>query len=148
MKNQIIQHYNFYLNDRITSLREMIAGLTEDAQNDAKGSAGDKHETGLAMMHLEQEKLNQKLTEMLELQKIFSRIDFSKTSNQVVLGSLFQANGIYFLMAVALPKIEISDKAVFSVSPNSPLGALFFGKSENDTIQFNGVSYTISSILH
>lgn len=148
MKNQIIQHYNIYLNDRIASLREMIAGLTEDAKNDAKGSAGDKHETGLAMMHLEQEKLNQKLTEVLELQKVFSRIDFSKTSKQLVLGSLFQANGIYFLMAVALPKIEIADKVVFSVSPNSPLGALFFGKSESDTIQFNGVSYTISSILH
>ncbi|MFN3640578.1 MAG: hypothetical protein ACK4UK_06640, partial [Flavobacterium sp.] len=86
MKNQIILHYNIYLNDRIVSLREMIAGLTEDAKNDAKGSAGDKHETGLAMMHLEQEKLNHKLTEVLELQKVFSRIDFLKTSKQVVLG--------------------------------------------------------------
>jgi hypothetical protein len=40
--------------------RDMIA-LTEDSKNDAKGSAGDKHETALSMMHIEQEKLNYKL---------------------------------------------------------------------------------------
>jgi hypothetical protein len=38
----------------------MIAALTEDSKNDAKGSAGD-HETALSMMHIEQEKLNYKL---------------------------------------------------------------------------------------
>jgi hypothetical protein len=46
--------------------RDMIAALTEDSKNDAKGSAGDKHETALSMMHLEQEKLNAKLREVLQ----------------------------------------------------------------------------------
>jgi hypothetical protein len=43
----------------------MIAALTEDSKNDAKGSAGDKHETALSMMHIEQEKLNYKLRKWL-----------------------------------------------------------------------------------
>ena len=43
----------------------MISDLTIDAQNDAKGSAGDKHETALSMMHLEQEKITKKLTEAI-----------------------------------------------------------------------------------
>jgi hypothetical protein len=42
--------------------------LTEDSKNDAKGSAGDKHETALSMMHIEQEKLNYKLREWLQKQ--------------------------------------------------------------------------------
>jgi hypothetical protein len=33
----------------------MIAALTEDSKNDAKGSSRDKHETALSMMHIEQE---------------------------------------------------------------------------------------------
>jgi hypothetical protein len=45
--------------------RDMIVALTEDSKNDAKGSAGDKHETALSMMHLEQEKLNNKLREVV-----------------------------------------------------------------------------------
>ncbi|WP_291113535.1 hypothetical protein [Flavobacterium sp. UBA6135] len=147
MKQQIIQHYNQYLNDRITSLREMIDGLTEDSKNDAKGSAGDKHETGLAMMHLEQEKLNQKLSEVLATQHKFLKIDYAIASNQVVLGSLVQANDTFFLMAVALPKIEVEGKSVFGMSPQSPLGELFMGRKKNESIAFNGKNYNITSIF-
>jgi hypothetical protein len=147
MKQQIIQHYNHYLNERINSLREMIVDLTEDSLNDAKGSAGDKHETGLAMMHLEQEKLNRKLLEVLDTQNKFLKIDYSIVSQQVILGSLIEANDTFFLMAVALPKIEVDGKPVFGMSPQSPLGELFMGKKKNDEIIFNGKNYSISEIF-
>ena len=61
MKQHILNRYKQLIQDRIDAFQDMILGLTVDAQNDAKGSAGDKHETALAMMHLEQEKLNFKL---------------------------------------------------------------------------------------
>ena len=146
-KQKCIQHYNNYLNDRINSLREMIVDLTEDSLNDAKGSAGDKHETGLAMMHLEQEKLNRKLLEVIDTQNKFLKIDYSLVSNQIILGSLIETNDTYFLMAVALPKIEIEGKPVFGMSPQSPLGELFMGRKVNDTITFNSKNYSISEIF-
>jgi len=147
MKDQIILHYNMYFNDRINSLREMITGLTEDAQNDAKGSAGDKHETGLAMMHLEQEKLNQKLSELLESRKKFTMIDYTLPTDQVVLGSLIQTPKAFFLMSVALPKIDVAGSPVFALSPQSPLGALLMGKQVGASITFNGANYVITAIL-
>ena len=147
MKQQIIQHYNHYLNDRINSLREIIVDLTEDSLNDAKGSAGDKHETGLAMMHLEQEKLNRKLLEVIDTQNKFLKIDYSLVSNQIILGSLIETNDTYFLMAVALPKIEIEGKPVFGMSPQSPLGELFMGKKESDFVMFNNVKYSIRQVF-
>jgi hypothetical protein len=147
LKQKSIQHYNHYLNDRINSLREMIVDLTEDSLNDAKGSAGDKHETGLAMMHLEQEKLNRKLLEVLDTQNKFLKIDYSIVSKQVILGSLIEANDTFFLMAVALPKIEVDGKFVFGMSPQSPLGELFMGKKINESIIFNGKNYSILSIF-
>lgn len=147
MKQQIIQHYNHYLNERVNTLREMIVDLTEDSLNDAKGSAGDKHETGLAMMHLEQEKLNRKLLELLDTQNKFLKIDYSIVSNQVILGSLIEANETCFLMAVALPKIEVEGKTVFGMSPQSPLGELFMGKKLKEIIVFNNITYRIDSIF-
>jgi len=147
MKQQIIHHYNHYLNDRINSLREMIVDLTEDSLNDAKGSAGDKHETGLAMMHLEQEKLNKKLLELLDTQNKFLKIDYSIVSKQVILGSLIESNGTFFLMAVALPKIDVDGKSIFGMSPQSPLGELFVGKKVQEIVIFNKVSYKIGSIF-
>jgi hypothetical protein len=146
MKDQIILHYNRYFNDRINSLREMIAGLTVDAQNDAKGSAGDKHETGLAMMHLEQEKLNQKLSELLESKKKFSQIDYGAPSSQVVLGSLVNTPTVSFLMSVALPKIEVGGRTVIGISPQSPLGSLFLQQPAGSEVTFNGFRYRITSV--
>ena len=66
-KKQILEHYQLLLQDKIDVFRDLISNLTIDSQNDAKGSAGDKHETALAMMHLEQEKLNYKLKEIYQL---------------------------------------------------------------------------------
>ncbi|HQV35486.1 MAG TPA: hypothetical protein P5335_06030 [Flavobacterium sp.] len=146
MKQQIIQHYNHYLNDRINSLREMIVDLTEDSLNDAKGSAGDKHETGLAMMHLEQEKLNRKLQEVVDIQSKFLKIDYSIVSNQVILGSLVSANDTYFLISVSLPKIEIEGKNIFAVSPEAPLAQKMLGAVLGDVITVNQIDYLIRSI--
>ncbi len=89
----------------------MISNLMEDAKNDAKGSAGDKHETALSMMHLEQEKLNHKLKEFLDQKNILDKIDASKTTKVITVGSLIKANGILLFMSAALPKIKIEEKA-------------------------------------
>ena len=74
MKEKILQRYQLLLQDRIDVFRDMISNLTEDAQNDAKGSAGDKHETALSMMHIEQEKLNHKLREILDQKAILDAV--------------------------------------------------------------------------
>jgi hypothetical protein len=96
-KQKIKSHYIQLLEAKIHALQNQIADLATDAQNDAKGSAGDKHETALAMMHLEQEKRNQKLTEISNQKNILEVIDSSVLHKVIVLGSMVKANEIYFL---------------------------------------------------
>ena len=74
-KQKIKQHHLVLLQDKIDVYQDMILGLSNDAQNDAKGSAGDKHETALSMMHLEQEKLTNKLKETIVLKEILEKIE-------------------------------------------------------------------------
>ena len=52
-KQKIYDYYEQLVQDRIDVFRDMIAALTEDSKNDAKGSAGDKHETALSMMQIQ-----------------------------------------------------------------------------------------------
>lgn len=124
----------------------MIADLTEDAKNDAKGSAGDKHETALSMMHLEQEKLNQKLKEFFEAKAIFESIDFEKNNTKVTVGSLVLANDIYFLISVSLPKVELEEKTIFAISPQAPLAQKLIGRVLGDAIEVNQLNYTINDL--
>jgi transcription elongation GreA/GreB family factor len=146
MKQQILLRYKEMIQDRIDVFQDMISGLTIDAQNDAKGSAGDKHETALSMMHLEQEKLNHKLKEILEQKAILDKIDASQTHKKVALGSLVMANGMQLFISTALPKLIVEDKSIFALSPQSPLGSKLMGNDVGFSFDMNGKQYVIESI--
>lgn len=147
LKSQILSQYKSIVQEKIETLQKMISDLVIDAQNDAKGSAGDKHETAIAMMHLEQEKLTQKLKEVLEQKEVLDKIDISQIHNLVALGSLVKANETYFFVSAALPKISKESKDVFALSPHSPLGKEFMGKNVNDLVFFNGKSLKIENLV-
>jgi len=147
LKQEILQQHQQLLQDKIDIFRDMISGLTEDAQNDAKGSAGDKHETALSMMHIEQEKLNHKLKEILGQKAILDKIDSSVNHTKIALGSLVKANGMFLFISAALPKITVDDKAIIAVSPQSPLGSKLIGNEVGYEFEINTTRYTIETIF-
>lgn len=145
-KQKIHQHYCQLVQDKIDIFRDMISALTEDSKNDAKGSAGDKHETALSMMHLEQEKLNYKLKEVLEQKAVLDKLDSSSIHTKIALGSLVQANGIYLYVSLALPKINVDGINIIALSPQSPLGNRLMGNQEKFTFEINGTKYLVETI--
>ena len=145
-KQKIKSHYQNLLSEKINELRFMISDLAQDAQNDAKGSAGDKHETALSMMHLEQEKFNQKLAEIIGQKNGIDKIDADAIHTKVALGSLVQTNEMLFYISTALPKITIDNKTIIAVSPESPLGSQLLGKSVGDEITINNNRFHIKTI--
>lgn len=145
-KQKIQAHYLQLVQDRIDVFRDMILALTEDSKNDAKGSAGDKHETALSMMHIEQEKLNTKLKEVLTQKAVLDKMDPLVVAETIILGSLVKANGIYLYLCLALPKINIDGINVIALSPQSPLGNKLMGNKVGFTFEINGTKYTIESI--
>lgn len=147
LKQQIHHYYVQQVQDKIDAFRDMIAELTEDSKNDAKGSAGDKHETALSMMHLEQEKLNRKLAEILQQKIILDKIDSSSRSEIIALGSLVQANEMLLFVSTALPKITVEGKTIIAVSPQSPLGSKLLGHQVGFAFEINGTRYTIESVV-
>ena len=145
-KQKIHQHYQQLIQDRIDVFKDMIVALTEDSKNDAKGSAGDKHETALSMMHIEQEKLNHKLKEVLTQKAILDKIDSETIAKTIIVGSLVKANGIYLYLSAALPKIVVDGINVIALSPQSPLGSHLMGNQVGFAFEINGTKYFIESI--
>ena len=145
-KQKILSQYQTLLQDKIDIYQDLINSLTEDAQNDAKSSAGDKHETALSMMHIEQEKLNRKLREVLDQKIILDKIDSDSVAETIIVGSLVKANGIYLYLSVALPKINIDGINVIALSPQSPLGNKLMGNRVGFTFEINTTKYTIEEI--
>ena len=146
-KQKIKQQHLLLLQDKIDIYQDLILSLTEDAQNDAKSSAGDKHETTLSKLHIEQEKIANKLKEALEQQFILSKLDVTQISNNVVLGSLVKTNHLTVLVCIALPKITVDNQTIFAISPQSPLGIQMMHKKVQAEFLVNQVNYKILEIL-
>ncbi|MEL1244165.1 hypothetical protein AAEO56_07840 [Flavobacterium sp. DGU11] len=146
LKQKILAYYKQQVDDRIDAFRDMIAALTEDASNDAKGSAGDKHETALSMMHLEQEKLNHKMKEFLEQKAILDKINPETAHSKIALGSLVKANNLYLFVSAALPKISIEGISIIALSPQSPLGMKMLGMGKGDSFEVGTTKYCIEEV--
>ncbi len=121
--------------------------LKESAGSETKSSAGDKHETGRAMVHLEQEKMAQQSASNQSIQSVLTKIDPAISNSVISLGSLVITDKLRFFVSVALGKVEVNNKEYYLVSPTSPLAKQFIGKQKGNTIQFNNKDYQIEEIV-
>lgn len=147
MKEKIVRLQLQLLQDKIDAFKDMVDGLATDAQNDAKSSAGDKHETSLSMMHLEQEKVNSKLADFLNIRERLLKLDITSGTTIIRRGSLVQVNDLWLFISEALPKVEVQGHTVFSLSAQSPLGSALIGKQENDEVEVQAKKYRIYKIV-
>jgi hypothetical protein len=129
--------------NKVLVLRLEIQSAQESTTSEGKSTAGDKHETGRAMMHLEQEKLHKQLVEAQILMAEMERIDPAVRHIKVGLGSLITTDKGLFFIAAGLGKIEFEGTAYFVVSVKAPIAAQFIGKVAGDKVLMNGVVYKI-----
>ena len=135
------------LEDKIDAFQVIIEEMTKDAQSDAKSSAGDKHETGLSRLHIEQENLSKKIEESIVLRDIVKKIDATKVSSQVEFGSIVKINSNYLFISAALPKIVFEDLSILAISVDAPISKELLGKKLYDTFFFNKNEFKINELF-
>lgn len=145
-KQKVHLHCIALLNEKIQTLQQTLKALTESAANETKSTAGDKHETALAMLQLEQEKVSRQLKTVLDQKVILEAIDPSLKSIRIVSGSLVKTDKGFLFLSVALGKIMVDDTTVIALSPQSPLGKKLMGLKRKDYTDIKGTSYTVETI--
>ena len=135
-----------FVEQRAATVNEIMASNQKSLESETKSSAGDKHETGRAMLQLEMEKASQQLASITEMQEVLSRMNISNHSVTAKTGSLiFTSYGNYFL-AIGLGTVNIGPEQLYVVSLSSPIGAVLKGKKAGDSVLFNGKKILIEQI--
>lgn len=147
LKQQLYSLCQQFIDQRIANAREAIKNATESANDDTKSSAGDKHETGRAMAHLEQEKSANQLNEALELQAVLQKINPEITSSTIQVGSVVLTDKGNFFICIPAGKLELENKVYFAISIGSPIGMKIKNLSKNQTFEFNQSVYNIIEVL-
>ena len=141
--------YNLFakqLQQKIVQLNLVLLDLKNIAANETKSTAGDKHETALAMVQIEQAKLRSQLQVLLNQQEIIKKINPLITPIKVVMGCLVNTNNGEYFISTALGKVILNNNTIQAMSPMAPLGAILLGLCVKDTFNFNKLQYTITSI--
>ncbi len=145
-KEQVYKHCLELVNNKIYVLRQTLNDLVESASNESKSTAGDKHETALAMLQIEQENTSKQLETLLSQKLLLEKIIPVIQSKQVAKGALVKTNKGYFYVSIALGKIIVEGIPVIALSPQSPLGSKLIGLNANGTTTVNGITYLIECV--
>ena len=146
LKQKVYEHYMQVVNDKLRSLQQVLADLKESGSNETKSTAGDKHETALAMLQIEQANVGAQLQDILEKKATLEKIDPALGSSKIVNGSLVKTNKGYLFISIALGKATIGGNPVIALSLQSPLGQKLIGLSPGDVAEINNNKYMIETI--
>jgi len=147
IKEKLFFHCENYIQKRKNLLEHRKNELQLALTYETKSSAGDKHETGRAMIQIEREKLgNQLLLLEKEFQKLRSLKNHYNTGI-VSLGSVVRTDKENFYIALAAGPCDIEIHTYYCISPTSPIGKLLLGKKAKEHINFNSKISTITEIL-
>ncbi|SDL61359.1 3-oxoacyl-ACP synthase [Kriegella aquimaris] len=146
-KQELYDFCRAFVEDRIARIQNNIKGIQESLTSETKSSAGDKHETGRAMLQLEREKLGHQLAEAEKMKQTLAKVVLKSHLEVVQLGSLVKTSKADYFLAISTGEYKMKGQPVFCISIQTPIAQLLIGKSKQDIVMFNGSEITIIDIL-
>lgn len=146
IKEELLKKCHQFVNNRLQNIEETISSNQTALQSETKSSAGDKHETGRAMLQLEMEKAGQQIANIQQMKETLAKIDVLKKSTNAHLGSLIKTNTGNYFLSVSVGQLKVDNELYFAVSVSSPIGKLLLGKSVNEQVMFNSINIKLLSI--
>jgi transcription elongation GreA/GreB family factor len=143
LKQQLYDQCVDFVEKRHLKIQNNIEEIQEALTSETKSSAGDKHETGRAMLQLEREKVGQQLAEIEKVKENLSKINVVKFSDSIGLGSVVFTSSANYFIAISAGQIEVDGINFFAISPNTPIGLLLMGKNVGKEIFFRDQNFVI-----
>ncbi len=147
IKEQILKQISDSLAEKVSDAMKAITSAKESRNNDTKSSAGDKFETGRAMMQMEIDTNEIQLNKSLHQQQELSQIDIRRHYEKVEAGSLVMTNHENYFISIAMGKIIAGDKIFYAISLASPIGMILRNKVRGEKIEFHERVLEILDIL-
>lgn len=147
IKKQLYKQCQEFVNNKLQTIENTIKSNQDALHSETKSSAGDKHETGRAMLQLEMEKAGQQLQVVSKMKQQLDRIDIDNSTDVVSLGSLVYTNQFNYFIAISVGQLAVENEKYFAISPDSPIGKLLLGKKSGEKITFRNQSIEIKKVV-
>ena len=146
IKQQLHLKCQELLQDRLRVLEKSMNDIYNNLESETKSTAGDKHETGRAMLHLEREKLGHQLAIINNQLQVFNKINLEAQISRVVLGSLVYTTQANYFISVSMGELKAGKIRAYAISPMSPVGQALMLKAVDETVFYNNQEIKILKI--
>lgn len=143
VKEKLLVACKHYANNRIAVAREAMQNAQQSANEEDKSSAGDKYETGRAMMQIERDQAAVMLEEAQKLLPMLERINAEVVHDSVMMGSVVGSMQVNFFIGISAGSIAVEDTTFITIAPTSPIALQLLGKVAGDQFNFKGQLQTI-----
>lgn len=147
LKKNLFEACSTFLKKRKQIITRAIDDLEESLYSETKSSAGDKHETGRAMIQLEREKLGNQLAELQKTEQILNKINPNLTQQHASFGSIVFSSNMNFFISISAGRIEMANNIFYAIASDTPIAQLLMGKAEGDTVHFRNDTFVIVKVL-
>lgn len=146
LKEELYQFCSEYADNGILRIQKQIQGIQESMKSETKSSAGDKHETGRAMLHLEREKLGQQLLEAEKTRQLLNNVHFNQNRKSIGLGSLVHTSLNSYFIAISSGEYKGGSGSIYCISAGTPIGRLLLGRAKGDQVTFKNITIVIEEV--
>ena len=146
LKETLISKCYEFASERKSHIDFQMKEIKEALFEEIKSSAGDKHETGRAMLQLEREKVGNQFYEVEEMFETLNKINISAPATVVHLGSLVYTTQANYFIAISAGKLEADGQTFYAISSNTPIGKLLMSKTEGQEVNFRDQKISIVKI--
>ena len=147
LKEELYRQCLTYVQTRMGAAQQGINEAQQASKEDTKSSAGDKYETGRAMMQQETDRNMAQLNEANKLKVALNTINPAISHNTAEPGSIIKTNNGNFYLAISAGTLTGNGESYFAISPASPIGLKMKGLKAGEEFVVNRKGYKIISIL-
>ena len=147
MKMKVLEALQLHLTEAVEEGRSHLTSLQEALTSEAKSTAGDKHQTGRAMIHQEMRQVNDTLKRSQStLQELKRMQKASVVPVFVTSGVLVETSGPWVLVGLPFGKLNLEGTLVLGVSSEAPLAKAWHGAKPGDEVRMGPSTFLIKAL--
>lgn len=146
LKQTLLAQCKNHLSHRRAGVQHILDTIATSLREETKSSAGDKHETGRAMLQLERENAGKQLAAIEDLESTFIRINAEVATGPIHLGSIVETTSATYFISIPVGKITVEEQIFYAIGIGSPIGQLLMGKTVGDVVSFRESDIIITDI--
>lgn len=147
IKESLYAQCTAFVENRFQTIQNTINDIQNSLTSETKSSAGDKHETGRAMLQLEREKAGNQLAEIQKIKEQLSKLVLTKTSKSIGLGAVVYTTKSNYFIAISAGELQFENNFFYAISPNTPIAQLLLSKSIGSEITFRDTTFKILNVI-